>query len=195
MGIGLDADTLRRHVERIRELASTIDDGFVLLAGAEVDIMADGTLFYPDDVLAELDWVVASLHVGQRQDRDRATKRLLAGVEHPSVDVLGHPSGRLIGRREGYDFDVEKVATRAAECGTFLEINCQPDRLDLRPAHARVAVEAGARLVISTDAHRTASFRRLALGAAVARRGWVTPDAVVNTRSWPEVAALRKAGR
>ena len=153
--------------------------------------MADGSLFYPDDLLAELDWVVASLHVGQKQDRDRATKRLLAAVENPHVDVVGHPSGRLIGKREGYEFDIEVVAERAAATGTFLEINCQPDRLDLRPSHARAAIAAGAMLVISTDAHRPAAFARLALGAAMARRAGATSDDVLNARSWSEVEAVR----
>jgi DNA polymerase (family 10) len=195
MGIGLEAGDLLAHVERVREFAASAPEGLVVLAGAEVDVMADGSLYYPDDLLAELDWVVASLHVGQRAGSDRITSRLLAAVEHPSVDVLGHPSGRLIGRREGYDFDVERVVARAAECGTFLEINCQPDRLDLRPSHARLALAAGAKLVISTDAHRPASFSRLALGAAMARRAWATAEDVVNTRPWPEVQQLRKAGR
>jgi DNA polymerase (family 10) len=179
----------------VRAHAAEIGDGFVLLAGSEVDIMADGSLYYRDDVLAELDWVVASLHVGQRQDRDRATRRLLAAVEHPLVDVVAHPSGRLLGRRDGYDFDLEAVFSRAAECGTFLEINCQPDRLDLRPAHARLALEAGVKLVVSTDAHRPAALGRLPLGTAMARRAWATADDIVNTRPWPELARLRKPGR
>jgi DNA polymerase (family 10) len=183
---------MRRHAERVRELAEPLrDEGFVLLAGAEVDIMADGSLYYPDELLAELDWVVASLHVGQRQDRDRATKRLLSAVENPHVHVLGHPSGRMIGRREGYDFDVELVASRAAATGTFLEINCQPHRLDLRPSHARVALAAGARLAISTDAHNPGSFRRLALGVAMARRAGATRDDVLNARDWAGVEAMR----
>ena len=132
MGIGLEADDVRRQIEAVQLIRETLD-GFELLAGCEVDVMGDGSLYLPDDVLAELDWVVASLHVAQRQDSDRITKRLLAAAEHPSVDVIGHPSGRMIGKREGYAFDVEALIAACAEHGTFLEINAQPHRLDLRP--------------------------------------------------------------
>jgi DNA polymerase (family X) len=191
MGIGLEAGDVPRQLERIREHAATLD-GFTLLAGAEVDVMADGSLYYDDALLAELDWVVASLHVGQRQDSDRATKRMLAAIENPYVDVLGHPSGRLLGRREGYEFDVQAVCEAAARTGTFLEINCGPNRLDLRPAHAKAAIEAGVKLVISTDAHRTTSFAHRALGVAMARRAWATAGDIANTRPWAEVDALRK---
>ncbi len=191
MGIGLEADAVPRHVERIREHAASLD-GFTLLAGAEVDVMVDGSLYYDDALLAELDWVVASLHVGQRQDSERATMRMLAAIENPYVDVLAHPSGRLLGRREGYEFDVQAVCEAAARTGTFLEINCGPNRLDLRPAHARAAIEAGVKLVISTDAHRPTSFAHRALGVAMARRAWATADDIANTRPWAELDALRK---
>ena len=163
MGIGLEADALPRHLEKIRSYAATLD-GFTLLAGVEVDVMVDGSLYYDDELLAQVDWVVASLHVGQRQDSERATSRMLAAIENPYVDVLAHPSGRLLGRREGYDFDMGAVAEAAARTGTFLEINCGPARLDLRPAHAKAAIEAGVKLVISTDAHRTTSFAHRTLG-------------------------------
>jgi DNA polymerase (family 10) len=192
MGIGLEADALPRHLERIRELAATLD-GFTLLAGAEVDVMVDGSLYYDDELLAQIDWVVASLHVGQRQDSERATHRLLAAIENPYVDVIGHPSGRLLGRREGYDFDMQAVTEAAVRTGTFLEINCGPSRLDLRPSHAKAAIEAGVKLVISTDAHRSTSFAHRALGVAVARRAWATAGDIVNTRPWAELDRLRKA--
>jgi DNA polymerase (family 10) len=191
MGIGLEPDALQRHLEKIRELAATLD-GFTLLAGVEVDVMVDGSLYYDDELLAQLDWVVASLHVGQRQDSERATRRMLAAIENPYVDVLAHPSGRLLGRREGYDFDLRAVVEAAARTGTFLEINCGPSRLDLRPGHAKAAIEAGVKLVISTDAHRTTSFAHRALGVAVARRAWATADDIVNTRSWAELDRLRR---
>jgi DNA polymerase (family 10) len=154
--------------------------------------MVDGSLYYDDALLAQCDWVVASLHVGQRQDSERATRRMLAAIENPYVDVLAHPSGRLLGRREGYEFDVQAVAEAAARTGTFLEINCGPHRLDLRPAHARAAIEAGVKLVISTDAHRATSFAHRALGVAVARRAWATAGDIANTRSWAELDRLRK---
>jgi DNA polymerase (family X) len=191
MGIGLEPADLPRHLESIRELAATLDD-LTLLAGVEVDVMADGSLYYDDDLLSQVDWVVASLHVGQRQDSARATKRMLSAIENPNVDVLAHPSGRLLGRREGYEFDVQAVVEAAARTGTFLEINCGPNRLDLRPAHAKAAIEAGVKLVISTDAHRTTSFAHRALGVAMARRAWATADDIANTRPWAELDRLRK---
>jgi DNA polymerase (family 10) len=194
LGIGIEADVLLRHAERVKELAAQLDD-IVLLAGSEVDVMADGSLYYSDEVLAELDWVVASLHQGQRMEREKITMRCLAAIEHPLVDVLAHPSGRLIGRREGMDLDIERIAEAAAASGTFLEINCQPHRLDLRPAHARRAIDAGVPLVISTDAHRPTSFPRLDLGVAMARRAWATAADVANTRSWGDLQALRKPHR
>src|SRR5262249_30806225 len=122
-------------------------------------------------------------------------KRMLAALEHPLVDVLGHPSGRLIGRRDGMDIDVAQMTEAAARHGTLLEINCQPHRLDLRPAHARRAVDAGLPLSTSTDAHPPASFSRRALGVAMAGRAGATADDVANTRSWADLQALRKPGR
>ena len=194
MGIGLEADDVRRQIEAVHRVRETLS-GFELLAGCEVDIMGDGTLYLPDDVLDELDWVVASLHVAQRQAPDRITKRLLAAAEHPFVDVIGHPSGRLIGEREGYGFDVEALVAACAEHGTFLEINSQPHRLDLRPAHARLALAAGVKLVISTDAHRLAALAYQELGVFMARRAGATSDDIVNTRPLAQVAELRKPGR
>jgi DNA polymerase (family X) len=191
MGIGLEPDALPRHLESIRELAASLDD-FTLLAGVEVDVMVDGSLYYDDELLSQVDWVVASLHVGQRQDSARATRRMLSAIENPYVDVLAHPSGRLLERREGYEFDVQAVVEAAARTGTFLEINCGPNRLDLRPAHAKAAIEAGVKLVISTDAHRTTSFAHRALGVAMARRAWATADDIANTRPWAELDRLRK---
>jgi DNA polymerase (family X) len=135
------------------------------------------------------------MHQGQRGDRERIMKRMLAALEHPLVDVLGHPTGRLIGRRDGMDVDVAQMTEAAAKHGTWLEINCQPHRLDLRPAHARRAIDAGVPIVISTDAHRPDSFPRLDLGVAMARRAWATAADVANTRSWAELQALRKPGR
>jgi DNA polymerase (family 10) len=194
MGIGLEPDDVRRQIEAVRLIRETLD-GFDLLAGCEVDIMGDGSLYLPDDLLDELDWVLASLHVAQRQDADRITKRLLAAAEHPSVDAIGHPSGRMIGKRDGYDFDVETVVASAAAHGTFMEINAQPHRLDLRPAHARLALAAGVKLVISTDAHRMAALDYQELGVAMARRAGATKDDVANARPFAEFQALRKPGR
>jgi DNA polymerase (family 10) len=194
MGIGLEAEDVRRQIEAVQRVRETLD-GFELLAGCEVDIMGDGSLYLPDDVLRELDWVVASLHVAQRQDSDRITKRLLAAAEHPCVDVIGHPSGRMIGTREGYAFDVEALVEACAAHGTFLEINAQPHRLDLRPGHARLALAAGVKLVISTDAHRLTALDYQELGVFMARRAGATRDDVANARPLTELNALRKPGR
>jgi DNA polymerase (family 10) len=194
MGIGLEADDVRRQIEAVQRVRETLD-GFDLLAGCEVDIMGDGSLYLPEDVMRELDWVVASLHVAQRQDSDRITKRLLAAAEHPCVDVIGHPSGRMIGTREGYAFDVEALVEACAAHGTFLEINAQPHRLDLRPGHARLALAAGVKLVVSTDAHRLTALDYQELGVFMARRAGATRDDVANARPLTELNALRKPGR
>ena len=145
-GSGSSPTQVQRHVEQIREYAAGLD-GFTLLAGAEVDVMVDGSLYYDDDLLAGLDWVVASLHVGQRQDSERATSRLLAAIENPHVDVVAHPSGRLLGAPRRVRVRRRRRSSRRPPgTGTFLEINCGPRRLDLRPAHATAAIEAGVKL-------------------------------------------------
>ncbi len=195
MGIGLEADDMLRHVERVRRCAEGLaGSGFALLAGAEVDVMADASLYYSDDVLAQFDWVVASVHVAQRQDRDRMTARLVAAASHPLVDVIGHPSGRQLGEREAYDYDLEAVIEACLRHGTFLEVNANPRRLDLPPPAIRLAAEAGVGIVISTDAHRVATLDFIRYGVATARRGWATADAIVNTRPWAEVDARRRRG-
>jgi DNA polymerase (family 10) len=136
---------------------------------------------------------MASIHSGFDQPRDRLTARLLAALENPHVDCIGHPTGRKINRRTAYEIDFEALVGRAAETGTFLEINAQPDRLDLTDVNARAAAEAGVRIVVSTDAHRTWELANLQLGVAQARRAWLTAAQVVNTRPWPEVRALLKS--
>jgi DNA polymerase (family X) len=164
--------------------------GLRVLSGVEVDVRADGTVDLPDDVLAERDWVMASIHSGFDQPRDRITKRLMAALENPHVDCIGHPTGRKLNRRDPYDLDFEAVVASAADNRKFLEINSQPDRLDLIDTHARAAAEAGVGVVVSTDAHRVHELRYLELGVAQARRGWLTADQVVNTRSWRDVQRL-----
>jgi DNA polymerase (family 10) len=189
MGIGLEVDACLAHAAKIREHAATLPGGFHLLAGIEVDVMSDATLCYPDDVLASLDWVVASVHTGQRQERDRMTARLVAAASNPHVDVIGHPSGRQLGTRDPYDFDLEALIAACVEHGTFLEINANPRRLDLAPPAARLAIEAGVGIIISTDAHRTTTLDFMRYGVATARRAWATPAAILNTLSY---ADLRK---
>jgi len=167
-------------------------DGIQILRGVEVDIRRDGSLDMEDDLLAGLDWVMASIHSGFDAPRDELTGRLLTALDNLNVDCIGHPTGRKINRREPYDLDFDAVLARAAETGTFLEINAQPDRLDLRPSHARAAIEAGVKIVVSTDAHRTHELENLELGVFQARRGWLTKADVVNTRTWPQVRKLMK---
>jgi DNA polymerase (family 10) len=192
-GMGLDAGRLRRQIERVRELGSQLE-GFHLLAGAEVDILKDGSLDYSDELMAELDVVVASLHASHRLDEADQTKRLLAAMENPHVDIIGHPTGRLIGRREPYPLNIEEVVAKAAETGTVLEVSGQPHRLDLRDTSVRLAVEAGVKLAINTDAHSVSALDYMRFGVMNARRGWATADDIVNTRDWPALQALLKDG-
>ena len=182
---------LEAQTEAIAALNASVS-GIRILAGIEVDIRADGSLDFADEALAERDWVMASIHSGFDGPRERLTERLVAAMEHPHVDCIGHPTGRKINRRPPYELDFERVCEAAAETGTFLEINAQPDRLDLTDMLARAAAEAGVRIVVSTDAHRLHELDNLELGVAQARRGWVTPEQVVNTRSWADVKKLLK---
>jgi DNA polymerase (family X) len=182
---------LERQAEEIAVLTKRVR-GIEVLSGVEVDIRADGSLDMPDEVLAERAWVMASIHSGFDKPRAELTRRIEAAMENPHVDCIGHPTGRKINRREAYEVDFEALLEKALETGTFLEINCQPDRLDLIDTHARAAGEAGVRLVISTDAHRVHELENLALGVAQARRGWLTADQIVNARPWREVRKLMK---
>jgi DNA polymerase (family 10) len=152
-----------------------------LLQGAEVEIKADGTLDFPDEVLAELDFVVASVHSGLRQDRDTITARVVRAMRNPHVDALGHPSGRILGQREESALDLGEALRVAAETGTIMEINADPARLDLDDVHVRRAVELGVKLVVNSDAHHPDHFEAMRFGVATARRGWVGPDSVINT--------------
>jgi len=169
--------------------------GFRLLAGSEVNIGLDGELDYPEDLLAELDWVVASLHTAFSGDESVMTGRILTAIENPYVDCIGHLTGRLLLRREPYPVDVESVADAAARTGTMLEINGNPNRRDLSEHHARLAAEAGVSIVLNTDAHGTETMANMAYAVATARRAWLGPDAIANTRGWREFAKLRKRAR
>jgi DNA polymerase (family X) len=163
-----------------------------VLSGVEVDIRTNGSLDLDDEALAERDWVVASIHAGFRESRETLTKRLLAAIEHPLVDCIGHPTGRRINKRPPYEVDFEAVVARAVETGTFLEINGQPDRLDLSDSHARLAAEAGVGIVLSSDAHSVGALDYLDLAVSQARRGWLSTANIVNARPWAEVRKLRK---
>ena len=162
---------------------------FRVLRGIEANIRADGSLDVADDVLAQLDWVIASLHTSF--DRN-PTERILGVIDNPHVDCIGHLTGRRLLKRDGAAVDVELVVEHAAETGTALEINSQPDRLDMRDTHARLAGEAGVLIPITTDAHSLGAFDYAELGVAQARRAWLTKEQVLNTRSWREIASLRK---
>ena len=161
---------------------------FKVLKGVEANIRADGAIDVDDELLAELDWVVASLH--HAFDKS-PTERVLAAIDHPHVDCIGHLTGRKLNRRAGADVDIEQVVARAAETRTALEINSQPDRLDMRDVHARLAGEAGVLVPVTTDAHSTGALGYRELGVAQARRAWLTKEQVLNTRPWREIAKLR----
>jgi DNA polymerase (family 10) len=162
---------------------------FRILKGIEVNIRVDGSLSLPDEALAERDWVIASLHGAF--DRD-PTERVLAAMENPHVDCIGHLTARKINIRPPVDVDVEKVVAKAVETGTFLEINSQPNRLDLRDVHARLAGEAGVKIAVNTDSHELRALQHIEMGVAQARRAWLTKDQVLNTRPWTEIQMLLK---
>jgi DNA polymerase (family 10) len=185
---------LRRQIELVREANAHIE-GLELLAGSEVNVLPDGSLDYEDELLGELDWVIASVHTAFGMGEQAMTERMIAAIEHPRVDAIGHPTGRLIERRRPYAIDLEAVFAAAARTGTMLEINANPDRRDLSDPHARAAVAAGVRIVIDSDAHRTRTLANMRWGVATARRAWLTKDDVVNTRSWRQLQRLRKQAR
>jgi DNA polymerase (family 10) len=181
-----DHVTVERLWQRIEEVRAWNEGvrGFRLLAGSEVNIGMDGTLDYPDDLVEALDWVVASVHTSFAISEKAMTERVLAAIENPLVDCIGHLTGRLIGRREPYGVDVEAVAQAAARTGTMLEINGNPNRRDLSEHHARLAAEADVRIVLNTDAHGVDTLGNMAYAVATARRAWLTADQVANTRGW-----------
>ncbi|MEA2332231.1 MAG: polymerase [Thermoleophilaceae bacterium] len=193
-GFGNDVqpDELLRQVEVIRGLEL---EGITVLAGTETNVLLDGSVDYEDDVLEQLDWVVASLHTSFRTPEKEQTERMLRAMEHPLVDVIGHPTGRLIERREAYAIDIDRVIEKAVETGTFLEINANPDRRDLNDVYAKAAAEAGVMLTIDSDAHWPRTLANMRYGVATARRAWIGPAQVANTRPWPELDKLRKRSR
>ena len=191
---GLSPDRLREHIEAVREADSRLE-GITILAGSEVDILADGHLDYDDDLLAELDIVVASPHTTLRQEPKVATHRLVTAIKHPLVHVLGHPTGRMINRREGLHPDINALIEAAVEHDTALEINANYLRLDLRDIHIKAAVEAGAMLAINTDAHSPDHFDYLRYGIMTARRGWLSAERCINTWSKKKLGEWLKKKR
>src|SRR2546421_586425 len=197
MGFGMDVPPkqLERQIELIREANEALE-GIELLAGSEVNIMPDGSLDYADELLERLDWVIASVHTSFRMEEREMTDRIVAAIEHPWVDALGHPMGRKIEARRPYPLDVGRVIEAAARTGTMLEINANPDRRDLPDVYARAAAQAGVRIVINSDAHRVRTFERVRrYGIATARRGWLTKADVANTLPFARFMKLRKRAR
>jgi len=188
MAKGFDADRLEEQIERIDRLNEALED-FRLLKGIEVDILEDGQLDLPDDILKELDLRVCSVHYHQNLPRKKQTRRILKAMENPYFNILGHPTGRIIGQRGPIEVDLEQVMKAAGENGCFLELNAEPDRLDLNDSHCRMAREIGVKVAVSTDAHSSGSLRFMRFGIHQARRGWLEAGDVVNTRS---TAALLK---
>ena len=194
MGFGNDVspERLREQIERIR---ATEVDGIELLPGSEVNVLPDGSLDYDDELLRELDWVIASVHSSFRMPSEQMTERIVRAIEHPLVDAIGHPSGRKIEKRAPYHFDLARVVEAAARTGTMLEINSSPDRRDLNEVNARAASAAGVQIVINCDAHRVRGFDVARYGIATARRAWLTAADVANTRPWADVEAMRPRNR
>ncbi|MBN2561119.1 MAG: DNA polymerase/3'-5' exonuclease PolX [Phycisphaerae bacterium] len=183
---GLSIDKMWRQIEKLRALNKRLDT-ITVLVSCECDILADGRLDYPDQLLAACDVVVASVHSAMRQDRSKLTKRVLQAMENPYVSILGHPTGRLLNRREPMDLDMSAVVAKAAETNTALELNASWQRLDLKDRHLRMAIDAGATICISTDAHSVPQLEQMKLGIVTARRGWVRAKDVLNTRPLPAV--------
>ncbi len=189
--VGLTEDDLREQRERIRDVDG--DAGIDVLAGVEANIDAEGGLGIDEDVLAGLDLVVASPHSALDQASQPATERLVAAIEHPAIDIIGHPTGRMLNRRRGLEPDIERVATAAAEHGVALEVNANPNRLDLSGSLVRAALEAGATIAVNTDAHSPPEFENVRYGVHTARRGWAEPDDILNTRAVPTLTDVLAA--
>ncbi len=191
---GLKPERLLEHIETIRRL-DRATRGITILAGAEVDMLPDGRLDYPDELMAQLDWVVASLHFGASRDIEANTQRTLAAIRNPYVNLIAHPTNRLIGRRDAMPLDVEAIAKEAARTGTALEINASGLRLDLKDQHARLARDVGAMICIDCDAHHTDDMLRMEYGVITARRAWLRQRDVLNARPVKDIRAFVQAKR
>jgi DNA polymerase (family 10) len=192
---GLSEERLEAHIKAVREVAKEVKGTINVLAGSEVDILADGKLDYPDSLLKELDIVVASPHNALSQDPEKATARLLKAIENPYVTVVGHPTGRLVLQREGLSPDMRALFKAAASRGVAMEINANHYRLDLRDAHARAAIEAGVKLAIDTDAHGPMDMEQIPYGILTARRAGALAGDVINCMSRAELAKWIKGTR
>ena len=192
-GFGNDVSPaeLEARIDEIHALNERLE-GIEVMIGTESNILTDGSLDYPDELLERLDWVIASVHTSFRMRSKEMTDRMIAAIEHPLVDAIGHPTGRKIEKRPPYALDVDRVIEAAARTGTMLEINAAPDRRDLDEIHAREAARAGVRILVDSDAHSTVNLGLLRFGIDTARRAWLTPEQVANTRPWSEFRKLRK---
>jgi len=192
MANGLDPKRLRAQWKEIDALNDKLGKSFTVLKGIECDILEKGGMDLPDDVLAEADWVLASVHYGQNQPREQITERILGAIEHPSVKCVAHPTGRLINRRESYDVDIDAVFAAAVQHGKLLELNACPSRLDLNDTLCAAAKTHGIPIVISTDAHAIGDLQWMQYGVLQARRAGLTKDDVANTRTWNQMQKLFK---
>lgn len=183
---GLTVDRMWRQIEKLRSLNKKLD-GVTILVGCECDILSDGSLDYPDSVLAACDLVVASIHSGMKQPREKLTTRLMKAMDNPYVTIMGHPTARLINKREAMDVDMAAVIAHAAKTHTALELNASWQRLDLNDRHVRMAREAGVMIAIDTDAHAPIQLEQIKFGIATARRGWLQPAHVLNARTLTQV--------
>jgi len=192
---GLSMDDHKKQAAEIKKIQKQLGDEILVLHASEVEIKADGSLDYPDEFLASLDLVLASLHTSLRQPREKVTQRVITAIRNPHVDIIGHPTGRLIPDREGADLDMDAVLQAAAETGVALEINAHPSRLDLDDAYARRAKELGIPISINTDSHSEEDFDNLFYGVAIARRAWLTKKDVINTWSTKKLVDWLKKRR
>jgi DNA polymerase (family 10) len=190
---GLDDTRAVAHIARIREAGKQIE-GITIFAGIEVDILADGDLDLSDDVLAQMDLVIASVHSVFNQDSAKMTERLLKAIENPNASIIGHPTGRIQLRREAYAFDMTAILTAAAKHKVAMELNSYPDRLDLNDVHLRQAKQQGVKIVINTDSHHTSHMEKIRYGILQARRAWLTKDDVLNTLPAQKFAKAMKRG-
>ena len=181
-------EMLEARIEEVAALNDRLEGKIRILAGTESNILPDGSLDYPDELLARLDWVIGSVHTSFGMEEAAMTERMIAAVEHPLLDAIGHPTGRKIETRPPYAIDMTRVIAAAAANGTMIEINAAPDRRDMNESHARAAAEAGVMVLIDSDAHAARNFDLLQYGIATARRAWLTPAQVANTRSWEDFA-------
>jgi DNA polymerase (family 10) len=191
---GLSPERLAQQIKQIRKLNEKLK-GVTLLAGTEVDILANGSLDFDDKLLAELDFVIAAIHSGLAGSREKVTARTLKAMDNPYVACIAHPTGRLIGQREPMDIDIAAVIKHAAQTHTAFEVNANPWRLDLKDTHCRMAIEAGVKLAIGTDAHSIAGFALMGFGVATAARGWVTKADILNTFSLAKIRSWLKSKR